>query len=303
MAVRVWLGTFAGQIGNWDEGHNWLDENGADAGVVPVASDDVYFTSGSQDVQADTVDSSAITLTSLNFGVKWTGSFVEVVNPTSGVTTTDTLAVAEVNATTLDYANKLGSVGLEGTFTTINVQATSIDSPALKFQASTITNLHVTGGNGTVFVDENSTVSGSINMIGASSVKVEIESNATVSAADLTIDKGTFLTYMGCDTITQYGGTVAILTSTQTTNAITMYKGTCKYKPTDDATLTALVIYGGYFDMRGCNAPTHTITDATIYSGSMIDERNGLANTTYTNPILVNGGVIKCDLGRQVTVT
>ena len=303
MAIRVWLGTFAGQIGNWQEGHNWLDEDGADAGVVPVADDDVYFTSGSQDVQGNTVASSGVTLASLNFGVKWTGSVVAVVNPDTGETTTDTLATANINATTVDYANKLGSVGLDGTFTTVNVQATSIDSPALKFEDSTITNLQITGGGGTIFIDENTTVSGNIDMIGAGSVKVEIQENATVSAADVTIDDGIFLTYMGCDTITQYGGTVAILTSTQTTNAITMYRGTCKYKPTDDATLTTLLLYGGFFDMKGCNAPTHTITNTTLYSGSMIDERNGLANAVYTNPILVNGGIVKCDLGRQVTVT
>ena len=303
MAIRVWLGTFAGQIGNWQEGHNWLDEDGADAGVVPVADDDVYFTSGSQDVQGNTVASSGVTLASLNFGVKWTGSFVSVVNPDTGETTTDTLAIAEINATTLDYANKLGSVGLEGIFTTVNVQATSIDSPALKFNDSTITNLQITGGGGTVFVNDGSTISGDVSIIGADSVKLEIESGATVSAADITTDSGTFLTYMGCSTITQYGGTVAILTSTQTTGTITMYRGTCKYKPTDDATLTTLLLYGGFFDMKGCNAPTHTITNTTLFSGSMIDERNGLANAVYTNPLLVNGGIVKCDLGRQVTVT
>ena len=303
MAILVWLGTFADAIGEWSEGHNWLDEDGADAGVVPVADDDVYFTSGSQDVQGNTVASSGVTLASLNFGVKWTGSVVAVVNPDTGETTTDTLATANINATTVDYANKLGSVGLDGTFTTVNVQATSIDSPALKFEDSTITNLQITGGGGTIFIDENTTVSGNIDMIGAGSVKVEIQENATVSAADVTIDDGIFLTYMGCDTITQYGGTVAILTSTQTTGTITMYRGTCKYKPTDDATLTTLLLYGGFFDMKGCNAPTHTITNTTLYSGSMIDERNGLANAVYTNPLLVNGGIVKCDLGRQVTVT
>ena len=47
MAIRVWNGTFAGEEGNWNEGHNWDDENGSDAGVIPVATDDVYFTTGS----------------------------------------------------------------------------------------------------------------------------------------------------------------------------------------------------------------------------------------------------------------
>ena len=58
MAIRVWYGLTAGSIGEWNEPHNWLDEDGADANDTPDATDDVYFTTGSQDVQADTVASS-----------------------------------------------------------------------------------------------------------------------------------------------------------------------------------------------------------------------------------------------------
>ena len=82
-----------------------------------------------------------------------------------------------------------------------------------------------------------------------------------------------------------------------------MYKGIMKYKPTGAATLTTLNIYSGYFDMRGCNSPSHTITNSTVFSGGMIDERNGLANAVYTNPILSNGGTFMPDLGRNITVT
>ena len=303
MAIRVWLGTFAGQIGNWNEGHNWLDEDGVDAGVVPVASDDVYFTTGSQDVQADTVASSGVTLASLNFGTKWTGSFVTVVDATSGTTTTDTLAVAEINATSLDYANKIGAVGLKGTFTTVNVQSTSTDSPALKLDDCPITTLSITGGNGTVLLAATTAVTGAINMIGASSVRLEIEASTTVSAADITMDSGRIVCYEEIDTAVVFGGTLEMVNASGTSGTITMYEGTCRYKPTSEVVLSNLIMYGGYFDMRGCNAPTHTITNATLNSGSMIDERNGLANAVYTNPIQVNGGIVKCDLGRQVTVT
>ena len=303
MAIRVWKGTFTGQYGNWGEGHNWLDENGADAGVVPVASDDVYFTSGSQDVQADTVVSSGLTLASLNFGTKWTGSFVTVVNATSGTTTTDTLAVAEINATTLDYANKVGSVGLKGSFATVNVQATSTDSPALKLDDCPITNLSITGGSGTILLAATTAVTGAINMIGAKSVRLEIEASTTVSAADITMDSGRVVCYEEIDTAILFGGTLEMVNASGTSGTITIYQGTCRYKPTAEVVLSNLMMYGGYFDMRGCNAPKHTITNTTLNSGSMIDERNGLANAVYTNPILVNGGIVKADLGRQVTVT
>ena len=98
-----------------------------------------------------------------------------------------------------------------------------------------------------------------------------------------------------------YGGVVEFRNATGTTNLIDLYQGTIKYKPTGGAVLSALNDYGGFFAMRGCPSPSHTITAVTMYAGSMIDERNGLSNTTYTDPI-VAGGIIKCDLGRTVTV-
>jgi hypothetical protein len=273
--VKTWVST----DGNWNTAGSWSPSG------VPVATDDVYFVSGSQSVT--TGASSSVVLNSLNFGTKWTGDTV----------------VLTTSATTVDYANKVGTVILEGTYTTVNVQATASDNPALKFDTSTITTLRITGGSGTIYIDENSTVSGAINMVGCKGARLEIQTGATVSAADITIDAGKVLTYEQIDTLTQFGGIVTFANSDGTTNTVTLYKGIIKYKPTSTAVLTTLVAYGGYFDMRGCNSPSHTITDATIYSGSMIDERNGLSNCTFTNPILSNGGVFMPDLGRNITVT
>lgn len=300
MAILVWLGTFADAIGEWSEGHNWLDEDGADAGVVPTTGDDVYFTSGSQDVQADTITPSVV-LDSLNFGTRWTGSFVTEVDPTTGTTDDDTLDVGVMSATVLEYAKKIGAVELTGTYTTANVQATSVDSPALLFNSSTIPTLNITGGNGTIFVDRNTTLSGTVSMVGAKKARLELEVDATVNGVEVTMDAGRFITYNEIDKLFMYGGVVEFRNATGTTNLIDLYQGTIKYKPTGGAVLSALNAYGGFFDMRGCPSPSHTITAVTMYAGSMIDERNGLSNTTYTDPI-VAGGIIKCDLGRTVTV-
>ena len=146
-------------------------------------------------------------------------------------------------------------------------------------------------------------VLGGINVIGASGVRLHLSPSSVVSAADITMDSGRIICAEQIDTAVLYGGTLEMVNVDGTSNTITIYEGTCKYKPTSNAVLSNLVMYGGFFDMRGCNAPTHTITNTTIHSGSMIDERNGLANTTYTSPILVNGGIVKCDLGRSMTVT
>jgi hypothetical protein len=275
MATKTWVST----DGNWNTSGSWSPSG------VPVATDDVYFVSGSQSVT--TGASSSVVLNSLNFGTKWTGNAVKLTT----------------SATTVDYANKVGTVILEGVYTTVNVQATASDNPALKFDDSTITTLRITGGSGTIYVDENSTVTGEISMIGCKGARLEIQAGATVSASDITIDAGKVVTYEQLDTLTQFGGTVTFANSDGTTNAITLYKGIIKYQPTSTAVLTTLVAYGGYFDMRGCNSPSHTITNATIYSGSMIDERNGLSNTSYTNNILSNGGVFMPDLGRNIAVS
>jgi len=288
MAIKVWYGLYNAWEGNWNAGANWHDTEGS-ISSVPVATDDVYFVKGSQDVT--TGPSSPVSLASLNFGTKYTGTTVKLTT----------------NATIVDYANKVGTVILEGTYPTVNIQATASDNPALKFDSSVIaTNLRITGGSGTIYIDEDTTVSGAIDMIGCKSARLEIQAGATVSSADITIDAGKVLTYEHIDTLTQFGGTVTFENGddgTTPTNTITLYKGIVKYKPTAEAVLTTLIAYGGYFDMRGCNSPSHTITNSTIFAGSMIDERNGLANCIYTSPILSNGGVFMPDLGRNITVT
>jgi|TARA_R100000084_G_scaffold109442_1_gene76882 hypothetical protein len=279
MATRTWTG--AAGDGDWGATGNWAET------TVPINGDDVYFVSGSANVTTG-LNQSGVTLGSLNFGTKWTGSISTEL---------------QINSTTVDYANKIGVVYLKGTYTTINVQATSADNPALNLNDSTITTLRITGGSGTIYIADGTTLSGEVSMIGCKNAKLEIQSGATVSAADITIDAGQVVTYEELDTIVQYGGTVTMQHAAGTTNTITMYKGVLKYQPTANVTLTTLTVYGGYFDMRGCNAPTHTLTNSTIYSGSMIDERNGLSNATYTNPITSNGGVFMPDLGRSIAVS
>ena len=286
MATKVWLGTNTGNEGDWATDENWLDANGA-VSVQPVTSDDVYFTSGSQDVTTG-LGQSAVTLGSLNFGTKWTGSIETAL---------------EINSTTLDYASKVGVAFLEGTFTTVNVQATSSGNPALKFEGSTIATINLTGGTGTVLIDATGEVSTAINMIGAKGATLQIDEGADVGGSDLTIDEGRVISYEELNTAVQYGGVIDFEHSAGTTVSITIYEGTCRYKPTADVTLTTLTMYGGFFDMRGCTATTHTITNSTLYSGSLVDERNGLRNAVYTNAISAKGGIVKCDLGREVTIT
>lgn len=279
MANRTWVGTDSGNEGKWAIAANWAEA------AIPVATDDVYFVSGSQDVT--TGPTAVITLGSINVGTKYTGS---------------TTATIEIDATTLDYANKQGTMVFQGTYPTVNVQSSSVDSPALTLDECTVTTLNITGGQGTVLITDGTEVSGAINIIGANSARLEIEAGADVGGADITMDDGRVVTYEEVDNVIMFGGTCEFVNSAGTTDTITMYEGTCRYKPTGETILTTLLMYGGFFDMRGCNAPTHTITNTTLYSGAIIDERNGLENCVYQNAITM-GGIIKCDSGRQVTVS
>ena len=287
MTVKIWVGTDSGNEGDWDTAANW-QLSGGGATVIPASTDDVYFTSGSQSV-TDGFIQTGIDLASLNFGTKWTGSIESAL---------------VIDATVVDYSSKVGVVYLKGIFPTVNVQSTSSANPALKFDNSTIaTALNITGGTGTVLMTAVSTLSGAVNIIGAKGVTLQLDADTVASASDIVIDDGRIITYEQIDTLIQYGGVVDFENADGTTTSITMYEGTCRYKPTGGAVLTTLLMYGGFFDMRGCISPSHTITNTTFYSGSLIDERNGLSNAVYTNPIVSNGGIIKCDLGRQVTVT
>lgn len=279
MATRTWVGTDAGNEGNWNTAANWSE------GSVPVVSDDVYFVSGSQDVT--TGPTSPVNLSSINVGSQYSGSSTVVI---------------VTNATNMDYANKQGSMSFEGNYDTVNVQETSTDSPALTLNEATVTTLRITGGNGTVLVTDGSTLSSVVDIIGARSVRLEIESGVDASAVVATMDNGKILTYEEINTLTMFGGTCEFANATGTTNTVTMYEGTCLYNTTGETVLTTLTMFGGLFDMRESVAPSHTITNTTVYSGATIDERNGLSNTTYTNAISLSG-IIKCDLGRSVTVT
>ena len=281
MATRTWVGNDTGNEGDWSVAANWSE------GSVPVNADDVFFTSGSQDVTTG-LGQSAVTLGSLNFGPKWTGSI------------SSELAI---NATDLDISAKSGAVYLEGTFVTVNIQSTSSDDPAIQFTDTTITSLNITGGSGQIRLQgAGCTISSAVNMIGATGATLYVEMAVDVSAAAVNIDAGWIKTYAAFASINQYGGTTEIKNATGTLATIDLYDGTCKYSPTEGAILTTLTVYGGLFDISDCVSPSHTITNATVYDGGTIDERNGLSNTVWTNPI-TSGGIIKCDLGRWVTIT
>ena len=46
-----------------------------------------------------------------------------------------------------------------------------------------------------------------------------------------------------------------------------------------------------------------TTASLLIHENGTLDERSGLENATYTNPIAIEGGQVRYDTGRTVTIS
>lgn len=280
MATRTWTGD---TDGDWDTAGNWSE------GAVPIDADDVYITSGS--VSIDGFDASATELTSLTVGSSYTGTI-----GSSGTK-------LKIDATTFNFAGASDAYIDDSIFTNLIVQSTSPSNTALNLSNVTITNLRVFGGFGTVTVSSGS-ITTKIEQIGADAVTLNIADDLTIGGScTLTVDSGTLQLNQAVPTITVFGGMVDIQLDSGTITTLNQYGGRIRWIPTASCTITALNLYSGLFDSKDSTSPTYTITDATVHENGTIDERSGLENATYTNPVSIEGGEIRYDSGRSVTIT
>jgi len=283
MATKTWTGDVDG---DWSDLNNW------DEGAVPVNGDDVFIVSGAVDI--DGGDYSAVDLDRLVVGPKYRGT----------IATTGTKL--QVNATNLDYAGNGDKAWLFGTFGTVTVQDTSTNDNALNLDGSsdTITTLRVLGGKGSINVSADCEISTAIEQIGADSVTLKIADGTTIGGSlTLTIDSGKVELSEAVPTINMLGGYLEIDVDGGTFTTISQYGGKIQHSPTDSCTITTLVIYSGKFDSTESTAPEFTITTLTIHEDGTLDERSGLANATYTNPLNMEGGEIRTDAGRELTIS
>ena len=280
MTTRQWISTSSNA---WDTAANWSGT------AVPVDGDDVFITSGSVDI--DGFDASATELTSLTVGSQYTGTI-----GSSGTK-------LELDATTFNFSGN-GDTYIEGIYTDLTVQDTSTSETALNLSGSTITTLRVLGGKGTVTVAADSTISTAIELIGADGVTLNIADNATIGGScTLIADSGRLELNQAVPTITIYGGVADIQLDSGTVTTLNQYGGRIRWIPTAACTITTLNLYAGLFDSRDSVSPVFTIIDSTVHEDGVIDERSGLENATYTNPINIEGGEIRYDTGRSVTIS
>lgn len=280
MADKTWIGT----DGAWGTAGNWSPSG------VPVASDDVYIVSGSDDITGS--DQSAVTLDSLTVGSQFTGSI-----GTSGTK-------LQINATEFDYSGNGTTAYFDGNLTTATIQNTSTDDDALHISTSTITTLRVLGGRGTIQLANSCTISTTIEQIGAEGATLTIADGTTIGGScTLTMDSGQVELNEAVPTVTTFGGELIATLDSGTITTLNMYGGSVRWRPTASCTITTLNLYSGLFDSRESLSTTYTITNTTVHENGSVDERSGLANAIWTNPINMEGGEILYDTGRTVTIS
>ena len=288
MAIRVWWGEFSGEVGNWNEGHNWLDGAGDDAGDPPVNGDDVYIVSGSVSITG--YDASAVTLDSLVVGSQYTGTI-----GSSG-------AKLQISSTVVDFSGK-GVTYLEGDYVTFTVLDTATGSTALNISADgadDITTLRILGGSGNINLAASCDLT-TIEQIGADGVTLSIAASVDLTGATLTMDSGIVEMGQAVPTIVVFGGELKSTIDSGTITSIDQYGGRIRWSPTASCTITTLTVYAGKFDSSNSTAPTFTITNTTLHDGEL-DERSGIENAVYTNPISTGSAEIKYDAGREITI-
>jgi len=285
MATRTWTGE---TDGDWGTTTNWEDD------TVPISGDDVYIVSGSVDI--DGSDQSAVTLDSLTVGPKYTGTI-----GTSGTK-------LQVSATNFIFSGAGSTNYFEGSYANLTIQNTSTDSDALNIYGDSdeISKLRILGGRGGVNIDSSCDLgsSSTVEQIGASGVTTTIADGTTIhGTCTLKIDSGKMVLNQAIADITVFGGDLEVGLDSGTVTTLEQYGGRVRWNPSAACTITTLNIFAGLFDSSDSTAPAFTITNTTLHEGGSINERSGLENATWTNPINMEGGEVIYDSGRQVTIS
>lgn len=285
MAVVTWTGA---TDGDWNTEGNWSSALGG----VPGAGDDVIFNASSRDV---TISSSvaSITYASLKILDGFTGKL--------GVTSTK----LDVNATSLLIATDQAQVHLDGSYTTAVISDIfngTTANPGVTFgTSSTFTTLRVTGGIGAVEVESN-TLS-NLQLLTAPQATVAIIATAGTTT-NVLMDSGKVTTGNDITTADVSGGNFILLGGADATTVNLTGSGSLEHNGT--GTVATLNVFDKACLATTANNSTSSgavFTNTNLYDGE-INERNGVATTTFTNGITINGsGTIRPDVTRTLTVT
>lgn len=277
MPTYTWNGSTSA---DWKTAGNWS------GGVVPGSGDTVIFNTGSQ-----TITGTSIT------GV----SKIKVLEGFTGSLGTSSSPIA-ASATDLFVSTEFAKVNLNGTYTTAHISRTKASTDAVVFgSSSVITTLRVTGGKGKIQVSS-STIS-NIELTGSPFAEVQILS-AAGNFASLLMDSGLVRTQETLSGTADVSGGEYRLESSAGATTVNVYgKGVVSHQ--SNGTITTVNVYDrpSVLDFSKNTSTGATVTTTNLYDGT-INERNGAANVTFTNGIVVKGkGKILADVARTLTVS
>jgi hypothetical protein len=286
MATKVWVGTDAGNEGDWDTAANWSPSG------VPIASDDVVLANSSQDVLSG-LDQSAVALTSITIDQSYTGligtlqsDFLQVAASTAVIgqsrTTTGTLTGSK--RLNLDF----------GTSTACDIQvyntarlAQDQNRQPLRIKAvNASTTLQVYSGQ--LAVSDDNSDSSTLSSIVVNGGSVNVGQGVTLTTLEST--GGATSTQSSCTTCTIKGGSVnfydGIAASTITTLTVS---DTGTFNHYGSGTITTANANGGTIDLtRTEKAKTVTTLNLKQNAVLVIDT----SNVTLTNDIIPESGKI-----------
>lgn len=276
MATCIWIGTNAGNEGDWATAANW---SGA---AVPVTGDNVYLEASSQSVTAGFAQS-AVTLASLNIAQSFTGSIGDA---------DDYLAIS---ATLLNIGYNYGpgtpagspliklALGLNASTVTIFNTGTSSDStkPPVRITATHASNvLEVRKGKVGVAIETGetsqfATITASYTTQKTTDSDVYIGSGVTLATLDQR--GGDVVMRCGATTVTVDAGTLTTEESGAITT-LTVNGGTVTSN--SSGTITTLAINGGTVDFTK-NGTDRTVTNLKLNPGGTL--KHDPSDTTFTN--------------------
>lgn len=281
MALKTWIGTASGFVGDWGEAANWSPSG------VPVSTDDVILANSSQDVLSN-LDQSAVALNSLTIDQSYTG----LLAPTQSQFLEIGAVICELGQVRATSGTQTGSKRLNldlgsttaSTIRVFNTASQSIDTnrqPTRLRAVNASTTLSVFSGAMALSEDsENSSTVGTITVNGGS-----MNGGSSITLTNLLMNGGSLtLTSSITGTATIKGGTLNLLDSITASTIGTLIVedgGTVNHNAS--GTITTFNMLGGTTDLTP-NQVTKTVTNFTPTGGTLITDSSLITFTNITFP-------------------
>ncbi len=297
MATKRWIGGSTSGATDPSIAINWVPSG------VPANSDDIYIEANpngtDQNISTNLTTFQAITLSSFNVSLTYTGS-IGVADTGTNSSTTGYLSLGGTNTSaitvSLGYQNggttpgsgsnllRINTGSMRTTYTILATSASSALSnagPVTLLGTHTSNTLAVTAGS--VSIGQDPTETSKFLTINSGGI---ITLGIGVTLTTINVTNGSCLIQSGLGTLTLVGGAVT-MTGAGTVSALTVYGGSAICNST--GTITTITAQSGLVDFSKSTV-TRTVTNISLGAGSpQLNLNNGVKNSvTISNPIVTN---------------